>query len=357
MEKNEEFYTKSIYTVLRIGFIILLLVLSFQIIKPFLMPVLWGIIISIAVFPLHSKFASLLGNRKKLSAIIITLVFLFLLVAPSVIFIESTVVGIQNLSEQIALGKSIIPAPSKDVAEWKIIGKPIYDIWLLASESLEDLFRKFEPQLMEFAPKALSIASGLGTTVLLFFISIIIGGALLTQNKSAEKSAKSIFATLIGQQGENFVALSIATIRSVVQGILGVAVIQAILAGLGFLLIGMPVPGLWVLIILITAIMQLPALLIMGPLAIYAFSFADTTPAVIFAIWAVLVGLSDNFLKPMLLGRGVDIPVLVILLGAIGGMIMSGIIGLFVGSVVLAITYKVFIAIFVDDVLDEKEPE
>jgi len=93
----------------------------------------------------------------------------------------------------------------------------------------------------------------------------------------------------------------------------------------------------------------------MGPLAIYAFSFADTTPAVIFTIWAVLVGLSDNFLKPMFLGRGVDIPVLVILLGAIGGMMMSGIIGLFVGAVVLAITYKVFIAIFVDDVFDEKE--
>ncbi|MCD4731977.1 MAG: AI-2E family transporter [Bacteroidales bacterium] len=356
MQNNEEYYNRSIYTALRIGFIALLLVWSFAIIKPFIMVALWGIIIAVAIFPLHLKFASLLGNRKKLSAVIITLLFLFLLITPSIIFIGSTVDGLQNISEQLEAGSLKIPAPPDEVADWKIIGKPVYDTWMLASESIEDVVRKFEPQIKEFAPRVLSMATGLGSTVLLFIISIIIGGALLTKDEASEKSAKSIFTTLIGKQGESFVALAVSTIRSVVQGVLGVAVIQAVLAGIGFWAIGMPAAGLWVLIVLMAAIMQIPALLILGPLAAYAFSFAGTTPAIIFAIWAVIVGLSDNILKPMLLGRGVDVPMLAILLGAIGGMMMSGIIGLFVGAVVLALSYKVFVAIFVDDVLDTAEP-
>ena len=201
------------------------------------------------------------------------------------------------------------------------------------------------------------MVTGLTTTFILFLISIVISGALLTQDKYAEKSAKSIFTTLLGVQGENFVALSVATIRSVVQGVLGVALIQAFLAGIGFWAIDMPAAGLWTLMILFAAIMQLPTILIMAPLIIYSFTYAGTTPAVIFTIWALLVGLSDNILKPMLLGRGVDVPMLAILLGAIGGMMMSGIIGLFVGAVVLTLSYKVFTAIFVNDVLEEEISE
>jgi predicted PurR-regulated permease PerM len=143
----------------------------------------------------------------------------------------------------------------------------------------------------------------------------------------------------------------------VVQGVLGVAIIQSILGGVGIWAIGIPAAGLWALIILLLAIMQLPPLLIMGPLAIYAFSFADTTPAIIFLVWSIIVSASDAFLKPIFLGRGVDVPMLVILLGAIGGMILSGIIGLFVGAVVLALSYKVFQALLVDDVLDEDANE
>ena len=352
MQNSEEQYNRAIYTALRIGFITLLLVWSFEIVKPFILPVLWGIIIAVAIYPIHSRFANLLGGRKKLSSTLITLLFLFLLIVPSVLFVESTVSAAQNISEHMQSGTSIISPPPENVAEWKIIGKPIYDLWELGANNMEDLIRKFAPQLKQFAPTVLSMASGLAKTILLFFISIIIGGALLTQDKSANKSANSIFNTLLGKQGENFVQLSIATIRSVVQGVLGVALIQAFLAGIGFWAIDMPAAGLWTILILIAAIMQLPALLILGPLIIYAFSFAETTPAILFTVWAVIVGLSDNLLKPLLLGRGVDVPMLAILLGAIGGMMLSGIIGLFVGAVVLAISYKVFQALLVNDIFE-----
>jgi predicted PurR-regulated permease PerM len=141
----------------------------------------------------------------------------------------------------------------------------------------------------------------------------------------------------------------------VVQGVLGVALIQAVLAGIGLLAVGFPGAGLWALVVLLVAIVQLPPILILGPIAAYVFSMTDTTPAVIFLIWSILVSASDTFLKPLLMGRGVDVPMLVILLGAIGGMILSGIIGLFLGAVVLALGYKVFGALLTEDVLKDDE--
>jgi predicted PurR-regulated permease PerM len=139
-------------------------------------------------------------------------------------------------------------------------------------------------------------------------------------------------------------------VRSVAQGVVGIAVIQALLAGMGLLAIGMPAAGLWALLVLILAVVQLPPLLVLGPIIVYVFSYADTLPAIIFTVWSLLVSASDGILKPMLLGRGVAVPMLVILIGAIGGMLLSGIIGLFVGAVILALGYKLFIAWLHEDV-------
>ena len=150
---------------------------------------------------------------------------------------------------------------------------------------------------------------------------------------------------MIGKQGEEFTKLAGATIRSVVQGVLGVAIIQSVFAGIVMLIFNIPAAGIWALIVLFLAIIQLPPILILGPIAIYAFSILDTTSAIIFLVLSIIISLSDTFLKPIFLGRGVDVPTMVILLGAIGGMMLSGIIGLFVGAVVLALAYKVYQAL------------
>jgi len=122
------------------------------------------------------------------------------------------------------------------------------------------------------------------------------------------------------------------------------ALIQSILASIGLIVMDVPYAGLWALLVLLLAIIQLPTILILGPIIVYVFSVAETVPAVLFMIWSILVGVSDTVLKPLFLGRGMDIPMLVILPGAIGGMNLSGIIGLFVGAVVLAVGYKLFLA-------------
>jgi len=343
--EHESHIQKSINTALRIGFVALLFVMSFLILKPFLIPIIWGIIIAVAIFPLHKRFSKVLGNREKLSATLIVLIGLALLIVPTVMFTSSTVDSLQSISQQLDEGTLSVPPPDKSVADWPLIGKPVYETWELSSNSLTGAIKKFEPQIKELAPKVLSAIAGLGGTLLLFIISLIISGALLVNTKSAEKAAISIFKTLAGEGGEKFAALGSATIRSVVQGVLGTAVIQAFFLGIGMYAIGFSAAGIVSLIALFVAIIQLPVLLVMLPVILYVFSYAGTTPAVIFAIWAVVWSVSDNFIKPYLMGRGVDIPMLVILLGAIGGMMMGGIIGLFIGAVLLAFAYKIFQAI------------
>ncbi len=342
---NESHVQKSIYTALRIGFVALLFIMSYLILKPFVGLVLWAIIIAVALFPLHKKFSKLLGNREKLSATLIVLIGISLMVIPAVLFTASTVESVQNITEQMDAGTLSVPTPDEAVAEWPIIGKPIYETWKVASKSLSDVIVMFEPQIKEMAPKLLSTATGLVVTVLLFIISLIISGALMINAKSSEKTAVSVFKTLAGAEGEKFAILAGATIRSVVQGVLGTAVIQAVFISIGLFLIDFPGAEIVSIIVLFVAIIQLPVLLVMIPVIIYVFTYAGTTAAVIFTIWAVLWSAADNVIKPMLMGRGIDIPMLVILLGAIGGMMMGGIIGLFVGAVFLAFSYETFMAI------------
>jgi predicted PurR-regulated permease PerM len=353
--KDEAHYTKAIATALRIGFVGILLILSYLILKPFLFVVMWGVIIAVGIYPLFKKFAKLLGNREKLASTLITLFVLAVLIIPSYYLMESTVVGVQNLAVELEAGTFKVPPPEEAVADWPVIGKPVYDTWKLASVNIEAAVEAFEPQIKEFASSVLSGVLGLGSTVLLTLISIIIAGALMVKADAAEITARKAFKILIGKKGDGFTELAGATIRSVVQGVLGVAIIQAVVSGIVMLIFDIPLAGIWALIVLILAIIQLPPLLILLPIAAYSFSILDTTSAIIFLVLSIIISMSDAFLKPIFLGRGVDVPTLVILLGAIGGMMLAGIIGLFVGAVVLALAYKVYQALLDETSLPAEE--
>ncbi|MFK5856368.1 MAG: AI-2E family transporter [Bacteroidota bacterium] len=343
---NEHQIQKSINTGLRLGFIALLFVMSYLILKPFIGPILWGVIIAVALFPLHRRFTKLLGNREKLSAsLIVILCIILLVIAPSVLFTASTYETIETISKEINAGTLSIPPPDDAVASWPIIGEPIYHMWKLATTSMSSVFKMFEPQIKEIAPKVLMTITGLATTVFMFIISIIIAGAFLVNSKAAEKTAVSVFITLAGSEGEHFATLASSTIRSVVQGVLGTAFIQALFVSIGLYAIGFPGAEIVSLIVLFIAITQLPVLLVTIPAILYVFSYAGTTAAIIFTIWSVFWSVSDNLIKPILMGKTVEIPILIIMLGVIGGMIMGGIIGLFIGAVMLAFSYKVFQAL------------
>lgn len=346
---NEAFYERVVSASMKLGFIALLFVLSFIILKPFIVMVVWGIIIAIGIYPLFRKLSNALGNKEKLASTLITLTMLALLIVPSILLLDSTIESVQNIAEQYDAGTLQVTPPGANVAEWPLVGEPIYKTWKLASTNLDDAIKKLEPQIKEYGPKLIGAVTGLGGTILLSLISIIIAGVLLLLSESSEKSAHKIFRFLIGKDGKEFTELATKTISSVVQGILGIAVIQSVAAGIVMLIFGIPAAGLWALIVLMLAIIQLPPTLILLPVAIYGFSVMDTTSAVIFFVLSMVISVADTFLKPLFLGRGVDVPMLVILLGAIGGMIAFGILGLFVGAVILALAYKVFQALIDDE--------
>ena len=220
----------------------------------------------------------------------------------------------------------------------------MHAIWSGAASNLEETINKFEPQLRAAGESVVRAAGGLAVGVLQFVVSIIVAGVFLVSADAAYRVARAIARRLSEDHGQDLTDMSIATIRSVAKGVLGVALIQSFLSAVGLVAIGVPAPGLWALAVLILAIIQLPPIIVLGPIAVWVFSVADATPATIFLIYALVVSASDGFLKPLLLGRGLDIPMLVILLGAIGGMMMSGIIGLFLGAVVLAVGYKILMS-------------
>jgi predicted PurR-regulated permease PerM len=327
---------------LRIGLIFFLLAWAFNIIRPFIIPIVWGGIIAIALMPIMLKLKQALGGRQKTAAAIITLLCITVLIVPTVIISDSLLETGQTVSIAIEKGEIDVPPPPAEVAEWPVIGEPTHQFWSLASRNLGAALKKVEPQLKQVGGWLIGRIGGGIVGVLMFLVSLLIAGAFLGASESVIAGLKKLASRVAGVKGPELVDMSASTVRSVVQGVLGIAVIQAVLAAIGMFSIGVPAAALWTLLVLLLAVVQLPPLLILGPAVVYVFSYADTTPAVIFAVWSLFVSVSDSFLKPLLLGRGLDIPMLVILIGAIGGMLLNGIIGLFVGAVVLAVVYKLF---------------
>jgi len=312
---------------------------------------------AVAIYPLFVKVQARLGGREKLAATLITLIALAILIIPAVMLSDSMIDGTQKISVEYQAGTLAVPPPSDKVKDWPVVGEDLYSGWKLASTNLEAALVKFKPQVETVGKWFLSAAAGAGVGVLMFLVSIVIAGALLVFARSGSHALESVIGRLLGEKdGREFVDIAGATIRSVAQGVLGVALIQAVLAGIGLLAIGVPYAGIWALLILLLAIIQLPPILILGPAIVYVFSVEATVPAVIFMIWSLIVGASDAFLKPLFLGRGMEIPMMVILLGAIGGMMLSGIIGLFVGAVVLAVSYTLFMVWLDQDKQGSEEP-
>lgn len=340
---KNEFSNNAVDAAIRITLIALLTYWCFLIFKPFLIPVLWAIIIAVAIFPLFQKFEALFGEQKKLALILFTLIALSILLVPSIMLFSSMAETAQEFAKSMRDGSLHIPPPPEKVAGWPVIGESIYKLWNATSKNLVDTLLQFKPQLKTAAEWLVSVTGSAAGSLLQFIISIIIASVFIANVDRQKQFSKSLSIRVAGETGKDFAELASATMRSVAQGVLGVAFIQAILTGISLLIMDVPGAGLWTLGVLLLAVMQLPPILILGPIMIYVFSVADTAPALIFMVWGFLVSSSDAFLKPMFLGRGLDIPMLIILIGAIGGIALHGIIGLFIGAVVLAIAYKLFI--------------
>jgi predicted PurR-regulated permease PerM len=340
--REKTYIGPAIDIAIRVGVIALLIALCFTILKPFISPVMWGIILAITLYPACRRLSSLLGGRIKLASAIITAVMLLGIILPSIQMVDSLVGGTKYINERIQRGEIKVPPPPDNIDGWPLIGKSLKDQWLEASENLKVTLTRFQPQLKAMGLWLLKSAVGTAMGLLQFALSIIIAGIFMANAGGSGKVARDLFVRLAGERGANFADVSNKTVHNVVKGILGVAIIQSLLAGTGFFVAGVPAAGLWAFLCLFLAIIQIGIFPVVIPVIIYMFSSADTFTAGLLTGWLIIVSLLDNFLKPILMGRGAPVPLLVIFLGAIGGFISMGFIGLFVGAVILSIGFKLF---------------
>lgn len=329
--------------IMKVGILFLVIFLCFKLLKPFLGMLIWGLIIAIIIFPVFQRLRALLGKRNKLSSILLTLIALSILIVPSIWLVNQLVDGVKFLADNIQGGDLSIPPPSEAVAEWPVIGNWVYEKWLGLSENIADSLKGFRPQILAFGEKTLGTLANTGIGVLQFAASIIIAGIFLIFFEQGSESGRKIFHKVVGERGDEFLEISLHTIRNVATGVLGVALIQTTLMGLGLILANIPLAAVWIVLILVMSIAQLPVLLFNVPLIIYLFAFMDPLPAVLWTLYFLVMGMIDNVLKPILMGKGSDVPMLVIFLGALGGFMAFGFIGLFLGSIALSLVYKLYL--------------
>jgi len=341
---NNQITTKNFYDVMiRLAFLALIIAWSLLILLPFVSIMLWGLILALALAPLHKSLSQAMGGKPKLAVWIIILAGLAIIVVPSWLILDSIVEGIKDLKADFQAGTLTIPPPSEKVKDWPLIGGPIYDLWNSASVSLKATILQYKDHLVEIGGKLgkgmMSVASG----ALQMIVSLIIAGVLIV-TPGVGQSIRTFIRKIAGERGDEFTDIANKTVGNVVKGILGVAFIQAFLVGIGFMLAKVPFAGIWTLLVFILAIVQIPPTIVVIPILVYLFSVLNTVPAVLWTVYLMAGAISDNILKPLLLGKGAPVPMLVIFLGVVGGFIFSGFIGLFTGAIVVSLAYKLLTA-------------
>jgi predicted PurR-regulated permease PerM len=342
-KEGPQYVDIAIDLILKVGTLALVIFLCFRILRPFLSMLLWGLIIAIIMFPLFSRLRSWLGNRNKLTSILIMVVALAILVFPSIWLVNQLLEGIRFLAGSIQEGGVSIPSPSESVANWPVIGTWLYDHWMELSQNTGETLKGFLPQIANWGEKMLGALANTGIGILQFAVSIIIAGFFLIFFKKGAESGRKIFQKVVGDRGEEFMEVSLVTIRNVAAGVIGVAIIQTTLMGVGLIFSGIPLAAVWIILVLVMTIAQIPVLLFNIPLIIYLFAFFDPWPAVLWSLYFLVMGMIDNVLKPMIMGKGSDVPMLVIFLGALGGFTAFGFIGLFLGAILLSLAYKLYL--------------
>jgi len=329
---------------IRLGLLGFLIYWSFLLVQPFVPILAWSAVLAVALYPVFVRLAKLLGGRPRLAATILTLVNLGIVVGPATWIGLSAVEGVTAIAAQLGAGDLLVPSPPDSIREWPFIGISLYEFWVRASENLSAVLREVASYMKPLAGTMLALAGNAGVGTLKFLISVAVAGALFVHGPQLAMATRSFLSHVVPERSEHFLELAAATIRAVSQGVIGVAVLQSLLAGIGFKLAGIPSAGLLALAVLVLAIIQIGAAIVLLPVIIWVWAVKDLTTALPLTLFLVVVGLLDNVLKPLVMGRGLSTPTLVIFIGVIGGTLAHGIVGLFIGPIILAVAWELMTA-------------
>lgn len=339
---------------IRIGLVVVLVVACERVFAPFLPIMLWGVILAVSIYPMFLSLSRRTGLSPGSNATLIVMLGILLLGVPAVMLGSSFATHIFDVIGNFDVSTYTVRAPDASVKDWPVVGERVFAAWSSAHSDLPAFIETLQPQLGNFSKSAVKAAASTAGTLLFFFGALIIAGIMMAYGESGTAAIGRVFARMVGEQkGPAMHTITTLTVRSVATGVVGVAFIQALLLGIGFMLAGIPAAGLLALVVLVIGILQLPALLVSVPAIAFVWGMGDgsTVVNVALTVYFVVAGFADNVLKPMLLGRGVSVPMPVVLLGALGGMMGAGIVGLFVGAVILSVGYELFMGWVDDDTL------
>jgi predicted PurR-regulated permease PerM len=329
---------------IRLGLLAFLVYWSFVLVQPFIPILAWAVVLAVALYPLYSWLSKHLGDRPKLTAAIITGISLAIVIGPATWLGLGLIESLRNFASQLAAGTLDLPSPPQNVKNWPIVGPQLFALWEQASTNLGTALSEVAPHLKPLAGPVFAFAGSAGVGTLKFIMSVVLAGFLFPYGPGLVATTRRIQARLLLQRNEDFVALAGATIRSVSQGVIGIAALQALLVGVGLKLAGLPYAGVFAFAVLLLGILQIGSSPVLLPLVIWIWATQDTAFALFMTVYLVVVGLADNVLKPLVMGRGLSTPMLVIFIGVLGGTIAHGIVGLFVGPIILAVAWQLMMA-------------
>jgi predicted PurR-regulated permease PerM len=327
---------------IRLGFVGLLGYWSFRVIAPFLTIGLWCAILVVALYPLFHRLSARLNAR--LAAALVSLLCLMIVIGPVTWLGLGMVRGARFLAVSLEDGQLAIPPAPQFVRGWPIIGERLHQLWGLARTDMKVALTETLPLLKPLGGTLLGIAQSALYGLLELLLSIVLAGFLFARGPQLVEALSAFLDRVLSHRGRELVLLVGATIRNVSRGVIGIAFVQAVLAGAGFLAAGIPAPGVLAFLALLLGIVQIGPTILIVPIVIWSWTAMDAVHAAAFTAYMVPVSAMDNVLRPLLVARGLTTPMPVIIVGVVGGAIAYGIVGLFFGPIVLSVAWAVLAA-------------
>jgi len=343
-------------TTLAILCILGLIGLSVWVLLPFLAATVWAVMIVVATWPLFRSLEVRLGNRRAPAVAIMSVAMLLLLVLPLWLAVDTIFAHSEQLT---AAGKSLaangLPPPPSWVKTVPLVGGRVAAAWAqLDAAGTSGIVNKVTPYAADTGKWVLAQVGGFGGMLIQFLLVVTIAAILYSSGEAGARMARRFGRRLAGERGENSVLLAGQAIRGVALGVGVTAIVQTVLGGIGLAVVGVPFASLLAAVMLMLCIAQVGPMLILLPAVGWMYWMGDTGWATTLLVWSLVVGSIDSFLRPMLIKRGADLPLLLIFAGVVGGLLSFGLIGIFVGPVVLAVTYTLTQA-WIEDGLGQDE--
>ena len=329
------------HTVLAVLFLVTLIISSFQVLSPFLVAILWATIVSVSIWPVFLKLEAFLGGRRGVAVAVMTAVILFAVFIPLTLALVTITRNAQGITVDLRSLESIaLPAPPAWLERIPVVGPQVIERWtVFGALDSEGRIAALTPHLQSALQWFVAKAGTVGAMLLQFLLTTIVTAIFLANGEQVRKGILMFAERLAGRQGHDVAVLAARAIRSVVLGVVVTALLQSALGGIGLFLSGIPAAGLLAAVMLFLCLAQIGPMLILAPSLAWLYWSGQTFWGTMLLVITIITSAVDNIVRPLLIKRGANLPLLLIFSGVIGGLISFGIIGLFIGPVVLAVTY------------------